>query len=173
MKNSPYIRVSRIALFSALCAAGALIKIPGPVGSIALDSFPGYLSELLFGYLDGGIIIGLGHIISALTVGFPLGILHIPIALFMVFVGSVFRFVYQHFPIRDRDINLISAVLIAATLNGLGGFVFLPIFGWQFSIAVTPPLMVASYVNVILASLLYSQVRKLQISKGVLEYHEN
>ena len=35
-------RIAIIAIFVALSAVGAMIKIPSPIGSIGLDSFPGY-----------------------------------------------------------------------------------------------------------------------------------
>ncbi len=169
MSSELLIRVGRDSIFIALSGVGAFIKIPGPLGSIALDSFPGYLSELLFSYIDGGIIIGFGHIISAMTVGFPLGILHLFIAMFMVVAGSIYRFIYYHFPIKNKSIDLISATILAATFNGFGGIIFSPILGWQFSIIITPFLLLASYVNVILASAVYKQVEKTNIFRNVFK----
>ena len=169
MSSELLIRVSRVSIFIALSVVGAFIKIPGPLGSIALDSFPGYLSELLFGYIDGGIVIGFGHIISAMTVGFPLGILHLFIAIFMVVAGSLYRFVYYCFPTKNKNMNLISATILAATFNGFGGVIFSPILGWQFSIIITPFLLLASYVNVFLASVIYKQVKKTNIFRNVFK----
>ena len=169
MSSEFFIRVSRVSIFIALSAVGAFIKIPGPLGSIALDSFPGYLSELLFGYVDGGIVIGSGHIISAAIIGFPLGILHLFIAIFMIVAGSLYRFVYHYFPIKNKNMNLISATVLAATFNGFGGLMFFPILGWQFSIIITPFLLLASYVNVFLASIIYKQVERTHIFRNVFK----
>ena len=169
MASKSFIRIGRISIFIALSAVGAFVKIPGPLGSIALDSFPGYLSELLFGYIDGGVIIGLGHIISASIVGFPLGVLHLFIAIFMFVAGSLYRFTYIYFPIKFKNMNLISATVLAATFNGFGGLVFSPILGWQFSIMITPFLMLASYVNVLLASIIYKQIEKTNIFRNVFK----
>src|SRR5665648_13939 len=80
LKTSPAIRTARLALFSALSVVGSFIKIPSPVGSLAFDSFPGFFVALFFGPAEGALVSGLGHLATAATSGFPLGILHIPIA---------------------------------------------------------------------------------------------
>ena len=46
-------RVAYMAVFIALSAVGAMIKIPSPVGTIGLDSAPGYFCGLAFGYVEG------------------------------------------------------------------------------------------------------------------------
>ena len=88
LKTSPAIRTARLAIFSALSVVGSLIKIPSPVGSLAFDSFPGFFVALLFGPAEGALVSGLGHIATAATSGFPLGILHIPIAIGMALAAA-------------------------------------------------------------------------------------
>lgn len=53
-------RVARMAIFTALSVVGAFIKIPSPIGTVAMDSCPGYFSALAWGYREGGIVIALG-----------------------------------------------------------------------------------------------------------------
>lgn len=84
-------RVARMAIFVALSAVGALIKIPSPTGTVALDSCPGYFSAVAFGWLEGGIVAAIGHIFTAATTGFPLGVpIHILIAAEMAVFAAAF-----------------------------------------------------------------------------------
>ena len=43
---------------------------------MALDSFPALLAAVLLGPVAGGIVAGIGHIVSALIGGMPLGPFH-------------------------------------------------------------------------------------------------
>jgi hypothetical protein len=76
-------RLVLLSLMAALSAVGAYVIIPSPVGTVALDSAPGYLASLLFGGISGGVVLLLGHLISAVKSGFPLGIIHLLIAVLM------------------------------------------------------------------------------------------
>jgi uncharacterized membrane protein len=80
----------KIALLTALSVIGSYIKFPGPVGSIALDSLPGFLGAILLGGKGGALILVLGHFLSAINSGFPLGPIHILIA-FILFIISILR----------------------------------------------------------------------------------
>jgi riboflavin transporter len=74
-------RVARMAIFIALAAVGALIKFSSPTGTVALDAAPGFFSAVAFGWLEGGIVAVFGHILTAATTGFPLGLpIHLVIA---------------------------------------------------------------------------------------------
>jgi len=162
MKLLNSLRIARIAVFTTMSVIGAFIKFPSPIGTIAFDSCPGYFSTLAFGYFEGVLVAGMGHIVTSMNVGFPLGILHVAIALFMMLVMVLFRFTYDYFPVKHGDLNLIVSVIIAATLNGFGALIFSPILGWSFALMITPTLMLASYVNAIIASIIFRFV------KGVL-----
>ncbi|MCG8616904.1 MAG: ECF transporter S component, partial [Desulfobacterales bacterium] len=61
--------VAFTAIFIALSAVGAMIKIPSPVGTIGLDSGPGYFCGLAFGYRTGSLVIFIGHLLTAGIVG--------------------------------------------------------------------------------------------------------
>src|SRR4051812_31260365 len=73
-----------IGIFSALAAAGGLIKIPSPVGSIAFDSAPGYFVAAFYGPALGSIVGFIGHLASAAVAGMPLGPMHLVVAIAMV-----------------------------------------------------------------------------------------
>lgn len=106
-------RIAIIAVFIALSAVGALIKIPSPVGTIGLDSAPGYFVALAFGGIDGAAVIAIGHMLTAAVVGFPLTIpIHILIAVQMAAWAIVFRLVQRRF-------NVVAAIVVATILNGV------------------------------------------------------
>lgn len=152
-------RIARMAIFIALSVVGAFIKIPSPTGTVAMDSCPGFFSALAWGYVEGGIIIALGHIATAASVGFPLGVLHILIALLMTVAAALFRFGRTIMP-NKWGLNIIVPVLLGGTFNGLMALLMAPLLGWGLAIAITPSLMVASYINTIVASVTFNIVSK-------------
>ena len=64
-------RIARMSILIAISAVGALIKVPSPTGTVALDSCTGYFSAVTFGWGEGSIVAGLGHLLTAFTTGFP------------------------------------------------------------------------------------------------------
>lgn len=78
------------ALFIALCGIGALLKIPGPFSSVALDLAPALISTLFLGPVWAGVIAAFGHLISAFTGGLPLGPFHAIVAAEMFVIVLVF-----------------------------------------------------------------------------------
>ena len=82
--------VTLAALFIALCGIGALLKIPGPFSSVALDLAPALISTLFLGPVWAGVIAALGHLISAFTGGLPLGPFHAIVAVEMFVIVYVF-----------------------------------------------------------------------------------
>ena len=143
-------RVARMAIFIALAAVGALIKIPSPTGTVALDSSPGYFSAVAFGWLEGGIVIALGHILTAATTGFPLGIpVHLFVAVQMFAWAVVFWFLKE-------KVHLWAGVVVATFCNGvLGAMTVIPIGGIGLFTALLPGLVVGSAINIVLAALAF------------------
>ena len=45
---SPAKKIARVGILIALCVVGALIKIPSPTGSVALDAAPAFLAAFAF-----------------------------------------------------------------------------------------------------------------------------
>jgi uncharacterized membrane protein len=149
-------RVSIIAVFIALSAVGAMIKIPSPIGTIGLDSCPGYFCALAFGGVEGMIVIAIGHILSAAVVGFPLTIpIHLAVAATMAVWALIFRFIG-----RKGKVGIVIAVVVAALLNAFGsGLLLLPIGGVALYVANLIPLLVAAAANAILASIAFTAVK--------------
>jgi uncharacterized membrane protein len=149
-------RVSIIAVFIALSAVGAMIKIPSPIGTIGLDSCPGYFCALAFGGVEGMIVIAIGHILSAAVVGFPLTIpIHIAIAATMALWALIFRFIGKR-----GTVGIVIATVVAALLNAFGsGLLLIPIGGVALYVANMIPLLVAAAANAILAAIAFSAVK--------------
>lgn len=62
------------AMVAAICAVGAMIKVPTFISTAALDSAPAFLGVVFLSPILAGGAAGLiGHFITALTSGFPLG----------------------------------------------------------------------------------------------------
>src|SRR5688500_8718746 len=98
-------RVARIAILIALSGVGALIKIPSPTGTVALDSAPGYFTAAAFGPLEGGLVAGLGHLFTAATTGFPLGI---PMHLLVGVEQAIWALLFW---VLARRVNLTVAII--------------------------------------------------------------
>ncbi|MBP2071259.1 ECF transporter S component [Thermoanaerobacterium butyriciformans] len=142
-----------VAMLIAMSAVGAMIKI---YNTVAFDSLPGYFASLYFGGYIGAIVISLGHIFTALTSGFPLGIPnHIIIAVSMAVCAYFYSLAYKKF-------NSYVAVAVGTILNGpVATLIFVPQYGWGFFIQMVLPLTIASFANVLLASIIYKTVLKM------------
>lgn len=139
-------RVARVAILVALSGVGAFIKIPSPTGTVALDSAPGYLAAAAFSPLEGGVVGALGHLISAATAGFPLGL---PIHLVVAAEMFVFAWVLG---LLARPLGALVAGVVAVLLNGLlAPAILLPIGGIGMYATQVVPLLVGSAVNVAVA----------------------
>lgn len=151
------VRVARIAIFSALCGVGALIQIPSPVGSLAFDSAAGFFVALFFGAFEGMAVLGLGHLATAVVSGFPLGYLHLPIALGMVLAGAAVGSISK----MNRTWGFIPALAIGVAINTLFTFVVVPDpnFGLAVALAFVPFVFTAAVLNVVAAGLSYVGIR--------------
>lgn len=154
-------RVAIIAVFVALSAVGALIKIPSPIGQIGLDSFPGYFCALAFGFPEGAIVISIGHLLSAAVTGFPLTIpFHLAIAVSMAGVACVFRLVGR----KGTIVAVVIAVIVGSLLNSFGlALWLLPLGGWGLYVANIVPLLIASAINAAIAAIAYFALRNTKL----------
>ncbi|WP_022667494.1 alpha-ribazole transporter [Desulfospira joergensenii] len=145
-RTIPVKRVAYMAVFIALSGVGAMIKIPSPVGTIGLDSAPGYFCGLAFGYMEGIWVIFIGHLITAGIVGFPLGIpLHLFIGLQLAAWVVAFRWISQR-------LGPVAGSIAAIFLNGIiSAFSMIFIGGMGAVLGTMPFLIAGSLVNVIIA----------------------
>lgn len=148
-------RLARISMLAALSVIGSFIHPPSPIRTVAFDSSPGFFAALYFGALDGALVCGIGHLITSMINGFPLGILHLPIALGMTVVGGMIGLVNH---VNDRWGYLVAVPLGIAINSGLV-VVMVPAFGWGAALGLLPFLSIAAGLNGLVAALAYVGVR--------------
>lgn len=140
--------LSWIAMFIALSAVGASIKIPAIIGSVALDAFPALLAAALLGGVPGAIVGALGHLLSALLGGFPLGPLHFVIAVEMAILCWLFGVMY------GKNHKLLAGVVFVLLNTFAAPFPFIFLISKAFYISMLPSLAVGSILNAAIALIL-------------------
>jgi len=148
-------RIARISVFSALCVIGSFIHLPSPIQTVAFDSAPGFFAALCFGAIDGFLVTGIGHMITSIVNGFPLGILHLPIALGMALAGGTMGLVNG---ISCRW-GFILATICAIAINTALFILTVPALGWAAAVTFAPLLLLASTMNGAIGTLAYVSVR--------------
>jgi len=154
-KTSKSQRIARLSIFSALCVIGSFFHPPSPIQTVAFDSSPGFFAALYFGALDGALVSGIGHIITSLINGFPLGILHLPIALGMAIAGGAMGLVNK----VNYKWGFIPATLSGVAINTALFVVAIPAIGWTAALTFVPFLLLAATLNGVIAALVYAGVR--------------
>lgn len=146
-----------MAIFIALSAVGSLVKIPGPLGTVALDSAPGFFAAVGFGGWVGFVVLAVGHLLTSAIVGFPLTLpIHAAIAIGMGGCGLAFRWLGR----REHPAWLVLAIVLTALLNSVAlGLIVLPLGGWGMYLAAVPSLLVGAAVNLVIAGVAYRTVR--------------
>jgi uncharacterized membrane protein len=146
-----------LAVLIALSFIGSLIKI-GPGGSIALDSMPAFFAALLMGPVAGSVVGFVGHMLTAMTGGFPFTLpIHLIIAVEMAGICWIFG-------IMAERLNIAVPAVTAVILNGVVA-TFISVYAMEL-MGVAPsaiglfkllvgPLTILSAVNVVLAVVLY------------------
>jgi adenosylcobinamide-phosphate guanylyltransferase len=145
-------RLARLSALSALSVIGSFIHLPAPIQTVAFDSAPGYFAALFYGPLDGAAVCGIGHLVTSVVNGFPLGILHLPIAVGLAFAGAAtgflnLRYGYAYGAAIGVAINT-GLVVIAA-----------PALGWAATLSLSPFLLIAAIANASLAVAAYASLR--------------
>jgi hypothetical protein len=143
------------ALFIACSFVGANIKI---MGSIAFDSMPAFLGALLIGPIYGAVIGAAGHLLTALTSGFPLSL---PIHLIIAAAMAVTVYIFGKLQVSLlKGINKYAAMLIAIAaaviINGPVQLFALSAILGKGILAMMPVLSAAAAANVIMAEVVYA-----------------
>ncbi|WP_191269129.1 ECF transporter S component [Neobacillus kokaensis] len=136
--------ISMCAMFTALSVVGASIKVPAVVASVALDAFPALLAAAVLGGGAGALVGALGHLISALLGGFPLGPMHFLIAGEMAVLVWLFGVVYKKQKVMAGGIFVLGNSFAAPI-----PFIFL--ISKAFYTAMVPSLVIGSILNTIIA----------------------
>jgi hypothetical protein len=148
-------KMSLLALFIALSVIGASIKIPSFVGSIALDAFPAMLAGVLIGKKNGAIVAAFGHLISAYFAGFPLGPMHLVIAVEMAVLVWCFGIIYQ------TGKKIIAGLFFILTNSFLAPLPFIFMLGIGFYVSILPSLLIGATFNTIIALILIPRFKKM------------
>lgn len=129
------------AMIATLCALGALVKIPVGIGSAALDVVPALVSVAFLPPLFSGTAAMIGHMVSSLSAGMPLGPFHLVIAVEMFVILWVFAKLHQAKKHVGKWVFFVLANSVVAPLP----FYFL--IGSVFYFAAVPALFLASCIN--------------------------
>ena len=148
-----------MALFIALSFVGAQLKI---FSTIAFDSLPAFLATLLMGPVYGAIIAIIGHLLTALTSGFPMTLpVHLVIALGMgvTMVAAWFTFIFTK-KVSNDFWALLAFVVIAGVFNGpvlllLCSPLLVPMLTWPGLIGMMPLLGMVGGLNALIAAGVY------------------
>ena len=161
MNNRPSMRIARIAIFTALAVVGSFIK-PNPASSIAFDSFAGFFVALFFGAFEGALVCGFGHLATATISGFPLGVLHVPIALGMALAGAAIGLTNK----VNKKWGFILALTIGVTINTIMVFPLAPWLGGAtfnegllIASGLAPTLLIVASLNAAAAGLVFVALR--------------
>lgn len=138
-------------MFISLSTVGAMIKIPAFIGSIALDSLPALVAAVMLGPLAGGITAAMGHILSSLLAGFPLGMFHVLISLEMFLLVMLFGYLYKKVKVISFVVMLIGNAFVAPL-----PFYFL--INPSFYYTLLTPLLVGTVINLVGAYILIRKV---------------
>ena len=157
-----------VALFVALSFVGSQVRL---FGSIAFDSLPGFLAALLLGPMYGAAIGFLGHLISAMTAGFPLSVpLHLVIAGAMALSMYGFGIAYRTL---SKKLSQVAALTIAGVigtiLNGPVSLAFSMGALWLMAgreaafglLALLPILILAAVANIAISIVLFKQLERV------------
>jgi len=147
-------------MVAAICAVGAAIKVPAFISTAALDSAPAFLGVVFLSPLLAGVAGFIGHFISALTAGFPLGPLHAIIAVEMFIVVWIFGVMHKkgmHF----------WKWPVALVLNGIVAplpfyFIISPAFFW----GALSSIFIATAINLIIVAVVMPILSKVFVRKA-------
>ena len=148
-------KITLLAIFIALSVVGASIKIPAVVTSVALDAFPALLAAAFFGPLAGGIVGGLGHMLSAVIGGMMMGPLHLLVALEMFVLVFLFGIFYR------QGQRYIAGIVFFIGNAFIAPIPFIFLFSVTFYTALLPSLIIGSLINTIVGLLLIPRLGTL------------
>lgn len=158
MKDINIKTLTKVSMLITIMIIGSMIKI---TGSIALDSFAGFVGAAVFGPYIGMLLGILGHLLSSMVSGFPMGIhVHVLISLLM----GVCLFFYG----KTKKMGMSTWVsdLVAYIINvPLSLLVLTPILTFSVWILFIP-LSVATIVNIMCAEIVLKSRKMNKSFKG-------
>lgn len=148
-------KLTSIAMLVALTAIGAAIKVPAIIGSVALDAFPALLAAAIMGGPAGATVGAIGHFLSALIGGMPMGPFHFIVAVEMAILAFVFAIFY-----RNGKRWLASGLFVLGnTFAAPLPFMFL--ISKAFYLSIVPSLFIGSLLNMIIALIVIPRLSRV------------
>lgn len=147
-------KITLMAFLIGLSILGSYITL---FMSIALDSLPGFFAAMSLGALSGGIVGALGHFMTALLHGFPLGLPTHLLVMLMMFCAC---YVLGHFYKKNALLGIGGALMI----NWLISLLLSSLLSYAMGIMPTPlalfplllvPLLLGTLANLVPAVLIY------------------
>lgn len=154
-------KISLLSLFIALSVIGASIKIPAFIGSIALDAFPALIAAILLGNKTGAIVASVGHLMSAVIAGMPLGPMHLVIAVEMAVIVWCFGVMYQSHKKKVAGVFFVLSNSLLAPLP------FLFLLGVEFYFSILPSLLIGASFNAIVALILIPRFKQIMEVRSI------
>lgn len=152
-----------IAIIGILVGLSFILGMVKIAGSIALDSTPAFLAVFIFKDYKGALVGGLGHLLSAVTAGFPLGV---PIHLATAAIMFIMLYVAAILVKKTNIVTGIGFILLVNTFVApLVVFIAAP-FSVEVYTGFIVPLGLATIINLVLALLLYKPVEGAVIKYG-------
>jgi riboflavin transporter len=155
LRLRPSYRVAHISALAALSVIGSFIHLPGPFSTISFDSSPGFFAALFYGASDGAVVCAIGHLATSIVNGFPLGILHLPIAIGLAVAGAVIGSINK----IGYRLSYVPALITGIVINTSLVIVVAPSIGWAATMSLVPFLLFASIANAIVAGATYVGAR--------------
>jgi len=146
--------ITLTAMVSAICAVGAMIKVPVGVTSAALDSAPALLGAAFLPAPAAGIAAAIGHIVSAGIGGFQYGPFHILIAFEMFIVVWGFTKLHQ------KNYSILKWVFAIIANGILSPLPFYWLISPEMFYGVTPVILITTIINVVIAGICLPIVSK-------------
>jgi uncharacterized membrane protein len=152
--------IARVTILAAVSGAGAMIKVPGPATTIALDASAGYFAAVFFGWPVGATVAAIGCFISNALGGFASWLPMVPIYLSgMALTVTLTAFV-------AKKAGVVPAVIvgtIANTVTCLGPWVIM--IGMPLMLAILPSQVIGSAANAAIGLVVAGMLRTAQHRK--------
>lgn len=136
---------ARVTILAAVSGAGAMIKVPGPAATIALDASAGYFAAVFFGWPVGATVAAIGCFLANALGGFASWLPMVPVYLAgMALTVTLTAFV-------AKKAGVVVAVIVGTvsnTVTCLGPWVVM--VGLPLMIAILPSQVIGSAANAVI-----------------------
>ena len=149
------VKLTWMAMLVALTAIGAAIKVPAIIGSVALDAFPALLAAAILGGPAGAIVGTMGHLLSALIGGMPMGPFHFIVAVEMAMLAYIFAILFRNGKKWQAGVLFVLGNTFAAPLP------FLFLISKAFYLSIVPSLFIGSVMNTVIAFIVIPRLSRV------------